>query len=296
MMAGKKMIAGKVGLIGTGLMGLPMAERLIAVEVPLIVHNRTPEKLEPLRLAGAEIAETVKEFVQQSETIITMLTNGDAIQETLLSDLVRSHLANRTVIQMGTIAPSESRQIQDAIQQAGGDYLEAPVLGSIPEVKAGKLQVMVGATPAQFQQWRSLLQHFGKPMHIGEVGAASALKLSLNQLIGSLTTAFALSLSFLQSQGGDVDTFMQILRESALYAPTFDKKLQRMLERNYANPNFPTKHLLKDMNLFLQEAAAVGLRVDSLEGVRQILETACETKLADEDYSALTEAVRGKAG
>jgi 3-hydroxyisobutyrate dehydrogenase len=296
MMAGKKMIAGKVGLIGTGLMGLPMAERLIAVEVPLIVHNRTPEKLEPLRLAGAEITETVKEFVQQSETIITMLTNGDAIQETLLSDLVRSHLANRTVIQMGTIAPSESRQIQDAIQQAGGDYLEAPVLGSIPEVKAGKLQVMVGATPAQFQQWRSLLQHFGKPMHIGEVGAASALKLSLNQLIGSLTTAFALSLSFLQSQGGDVDTFMQILRESALYAPTFDKKLQRMLERNYANPNFPTKHLLKDMNLFLQEAAAVGLRVDSLEGVRQILETACETKLADEDYSALTEAVRGKAG
>jgi 3-hydroxyisobutyrate dehydrogenase len=286
----------KVGLMGTGLMGLPMAERLIAVDVPLIVYNRTPEKLEPLRSAGAEIAESVAEFVQKSETIITMLTNGDAIQETLLSDSVQSHLADRTVIQMGTIAPSESRQIQNVIQHAGGDYLEAPVLGSIPEVKAGKLQVMVGATPEQFQQWLPLLQHFGKPMHIGEVGAASALKLSLNQLIGSLTTAFALSLSFLQSQGGDVETFMQILRESALYAPTFDKKLQRMLDHNYANPNFPTKHLLKDMNLFLQEAAASGLRVDSLEGVRQILETACATKLTDEDYSALVEAVRGKVG
>ncbi|PSB64115.1 hydroxyacid dehydrogenase [filamentous cyanobacterium CCP1] len=287
-------MTGKVGLIGTGLMGLPMAQRLIAQEIPLVAYNRTPEKLEPLRSAGAEIADTVAEFVQKSETIITILTNGDAIEETLLSDSVKTLLINRTVIQMGTIAPSESRKIQESIRQAGGDYLEAPVLGSIPEVKAGKLQVMVGATPEQFQQWQPLLQHFGKPMHIGEVGAASALKLALNQLIGSLTTAFALSLSFLQAQGGDVDTFMKILRESALYAPTFDKKLQRMLDHNYANPNFPTKHLLKDMNLFLQEAAASGLRADNLEGVRQILETACATELADEDYSALVEAVRGE--
>jgi 3-hydroxyisobutyrate dehydrogenase len=286
---------GKVGLIGTGLMGLPMAQRLIAAEIPLVAYNRTPEKLEPLRSAGAEITDTVAEFVQQSKTIITMLTNGSAIQETLLSDEVRSHLTDRTVIQMGTIAPSESRQIQDAVRQAGGDYLEAPVLGSISEVKAGTLQVMVGATSEQFQQWLPLFQHFGKPMHIGEVGAASALKLSLNQLIGSLTTAFALSLSFLQSQGGNVDTFMEILRNSALYAPTFDKKLQRMLDHHYANPNFPTKHLLKDMNLFLQEAAAAGLRADSLEGVRQILETACATELAEGDYSALFEAVRGQS-
>jgi 3-hydroxyisobutyrate dehydrogenase len=238
----------------------------------------------------------VVDFVQQSETIITMLTNGGAIQETLLADSVRPELTDRTVIQMGTIAPRESRAIQNAIRQVGGDYLEAPVLGSIPEVKAGTLQVMVGGTPEQFQQWRPLLQQLGKPIHIGEVGAASALKLALNQLIGSLTTAFALSLSFLQSQGGDVDTFMEILRQSALYAPTFDKKLQRMLDHHYAHPNFPTQHLLKDMNLFLQEAIASGLRVDSLEGVRKILETACATELATEDYSALFEAVRGEAG
>jgi 3-hydroxyisobutyrate dehydrogenase len=286
-------MTGRVGLIGTGLMGLPMAQRLLDAKIPLVAYNRTPEKLEPLRSAGAEIADTVTAFVQQSETMITMLTNGDAIKDTILSESVRSHLADRTVIQMGTIAPTESRQIQELVQQAGGDYLEAPVLGSISEVKAGKLQVMVGATPEQFQQWQPLFQQFGKPMHIGEVGAASALKLSLNQLIGSLTTAFALSLSFLQAQGGSVDTFMEILRESALYAPTFDKKLQRMLDHNYANPNFPTKHLLKDMNLFLQEASASGLRADSLDGVRQILETACATELAEADYSALFEAVRG---
>ena len=84
---------------------------------------------------------------------------------------------------------------------------------------------------------------------------------------------------------------METLRRSALYAPTFDKKLQRMLDRNYANPNFPTKHMLKDVNLMLQESIASGLTANGLEGVRQILEIACSTALAEGDYSALYDAV-----
>lgn len=281
----------KVGLIGTGLMGLPMAERLIAADVSIVAYNRTSTKLEPLRSSGAEIAESTVELLRSCTTVITMLTNAEAIRTTLLSDAARPHLANHTIIQMGTIAPSESRALQQEISAAGGEYLEAPVLGSIPEVKAGKLQVMVGATPEQFQQWMPLLQHFGSPRLIGSVGAAAALKLALNQLIGSLTTAFALSLGFVQRQGGEVETFMDILRDSALYAPTFDKKLQRMLEHNYADPNFPTKHLLKDMQLFLQEASASGMQVDSLVGVQKILEMSCASDLAEADYSALFEAV-----
>lgn len=85
---------------------------------------------------------------------------------------------------------------------------------------------------------------------------------------------------------------MQILRESALYAPTFDKKLPQMLDGNYANPNFPTKHLLKDADLFLSEAESVGLNVSSLEGVRQILQKALEMGLSDADYSSLFSAIK----
>jgi 3-hydroxyisobutyrate dehydrogenase len=284
---------GTIGILGTGLMGLPMTQRLLAAGLPVVAYNRTIAKLEPLRSTDATIAATVSELLQPCSVVITMMTDAAAIQETLLSDNARSHLADRTVIQMGTIAPSESRQLQQAITEAGGDYLEAPVLGSIPQVQQGTLQVMVGATPEQFEQWRLLLQEFGIPQLIGPVGAAAALKLALNQLIGSLTTAFALSLAFVQQQGGDVDTFMQILRDSALYAPTFDKKLQRMVDHHYDDPNFPTKHLLKDMNLFLQEATITGLRVDSLDGVRQVLEMACAAGLAESDYSALFEAVIG---
>ena len=282
----------KVGFLGIGLMGLPMAQRLLDANIKLVAYNRTPAKLEPLRADGAEIAEHPQDAIRACECVIMMLTDTSAIRSVLLSDSSRQQLPGRTVIQMGTIAPSETRAIRDEVVAAGGDYLEAPVLGSIPEVKAGKLIVMVGGSPEQFQRWSELLQNFGsEPLLIGPVGTAAAVKLALNQLIASLSTAFALSLGFVQRQGIDVDLFMQILRDSALYAPTFDKKLQRMLDRNYSNPNFPTKHLMKDTDLFITEAKSDGLNVSSIEGVRNILAMALNKSFSEEDYSSLFSAI-----
>jgi 3-hydroxyisobutyrate dehydrogenase len=282
----------EIGFIGTGLMGLPMAQRLLEAGLSVTAYNRTPEKLVPLQQAGATIAPSPLALVQSAQCIILMVTNAAAIRELLLSPDTKPALSGKTVIQMSTIAPTESRTIAAEIAEAGGNYLEAPVLGSIPEAKAGKLIVMVGASPEQFQTWLSVLKHFGQdPVLIGEVGTAAATKLALNQLIGSLTTAFASSLGFLLHQGVEPEAFMKILRESALYAPTFDKKLQRMLDRHFANPNFPTKHLLKDMRLFINEAQTAGLDVSGIAGVETILERAIDLSLGDEDYSALYSAV-----
>lgn len=279
-----------VGFLGTGLMGQPMVKRLLAANIPVIAYNRTASKLDSLKEAGVTIASSPIEVLQNSDCLILMLTNVTAIRELLLSGA--GDLDNRTIIQMGTIAPQESRTLHREIHEKGGDYLEAPVLGSIPEAENGKLSIMVGGTQQQFERWSSLLQHFGSdPILIGEVGTAAALKLALNQLIASLTSAFALSLGFLERQGVDQDKFMEILRRSALYAPTFDKKLARMCDRNYDNPNFPTKHLLKDVNLFLQESESLDLMDDSLEGIQRILQKAIDLGLADLDYSALYSAI-----
>ncbi len=277
----------KIGIIGTGLMGFPMAQRLLETGYQLIVYNRTTSKVEPLREAGATVAGTPQGLIATSDCILLMLTNQDAIESVLFRSEFQSFLSGKTVISMGTISPTDSKTIQKDILKAGGNYLEAPVLGSIPEAKAGTLQIMVGSTEAQFHQWFNLLKLLGEPKYIGEVGSAAAFKLALNQLIASLTTAFALSLNFVQEQGVDIELFMEILRQSALYAPTFDKKLQRMLEENYENPNFPTKHLLKDTNLFLQEAVKMGLNASSLEGVKAILEATQKLGKSDDDYSAL---------
>ena len=276
-------------------MGQPMVKRLLEAKISVVSYNRTQSKLAPLRDAGAKIADSPQEAIRESECVILMLTNATAIYDTLLSEASRQELKGRTVVQMGTISPSDSKAIASEVVAAGGEYIEAPVLGSIPEAEAGKLMVMVGASDEQFQKWLPLLKNFGsEPLHIGEIGAAAAVKLALNQLIASLTSTFALSLGFVQNQGVEVEKFMQILRQSALYAPTFDKKLQRMLDRNYENPNFPTKHLLKDTNLFLTEAKSEGLNVSSLEGIRQILEIAQNMGLADDDYSALFSAINPK--
>jgi 3-hydroxyisobutyrate dehydrogenase len=282
----------ELALIGTGLMGIPLGQRLLEAGMALTVYNRTQEKTEPLQAAGARVADSVAAALERAEVIILMLSDFQAIQDNLLSAAARHHLAGRTVIQMGTIAPQESQALQEAIAEEGGDYLETPVLGSIPEATAGTLIVMVGGTPEQFQRWLPVLRCFGpEPRLIGPVGHAATLKLALNQLIAALTASFALSLGLVQRQGVEVEAFMEILRKSALYAPTFDKKRSRMQERNYANPNFPTKHLLKDVNLFLSTAAAAGLDARTLTGVQHLIENTMAQGLGESDYSALFNAI-----
>lgn len=280
------------GLIGTGLMGLPLAQRLHNAGLTLQVYNRTPARAQPLVEAGIPLAPSATALLQAADALILMLTDAEAIAATVLTDATTPHLVGKTLIQMGTIAPSESQAIAAAVTAAGGQYLEAPVLGSIPEAQTGTLLVMVGSSAEQFEQVRPLLSHFGPmPRHIGPVGSAMALKLALNQLIAAETSAFALSLSFIQRHGVAPEAFMDLLRQSALYAPTFDKKLQRLLQRHYASPNFPTKHLLKDVKLFLQASETAGLANTSLQGIEQILQTTIGLGLGDADYSALLEAI-----
>ncbi|MDJ1176573.1 NAD(P)-dependent oxidoreductase [Roseofilum capinflatum] len=282
----------RVGIIGTGLMGSPMALKLQTSGYQVTAYNRTPEKVKPLAEQGVKIASSPLEVLQSSDCTLLMLTNAEVIAEVILNPTTQSGLEGHTLIQMGTIAPTETKTLDQQIRQAGGNYLEAPVLGSIPEVKKGTLLVMVGASEADFQTWLPLLQTFGpEPLHLGPVGSAATVKLAMNQLIASLTTAFALSLHLIRQEGIDTEAFMQLVRQSALYAPTFDKKLQRMLDRQYSNPNFPVKHLLKDTRLFLQTARELGLDASLLEGIGKVLEKSGDRGHFDDDYSALFEGI-----
>jgi 3-hydroxyisobutyrate dehydrogenase len=286
----------KIGFIGTGLMGTPMAQRLVPSVLPwvesLTVYNRTIEKLAPLQAMGAVPARRGVDVLAQAEVVILMLTDAVAIAELLFPDIEPPNLQGRTIIQMGTISPLESQTLHDRVVQAGGEYLEAPVLGSIPEAKTGNLIIMVGSTPEQFQRWQPVLQQLGpEPTWLGPVGHAATVKLALNQLIGSLTTAFGLSLALIQRAGVEPESFMQIVRQSALYAPTFDKKLDRMLTQNYANPNFPSKHLLKDMNLFAQTAETVGLPTESIQAIARLIEQAIEAGFGEADYAAVFDSI-----
>ncbi|MEM6450428.1 MAG: NAD(P)-dependent oxidoreductase [Cyanobacteria bacterium P01_D01_bin.105] len=279
-----------VALLGAGLMGAPMALRLHQSGYSVTAWNRSAKKLDRLQQAGVQTTDIAEDAIASSPITITMLSDVAAIQDVALRQ--PQLWQNRTLLQMGTIAPDESRELSEKITAAGGEYFESPVLGSIPQVKDGSLILMVGATPEQFQQWQSLLKVFGSaPQLMGPVGTAAATKLAMNQLIGTLTSAFSMSLGLAQREGLDIEQFMDIVRESALYAPTFDKKLTRMCERDFANPNFPTKHLLKDMNLFVQAAQAKGIDATVVTGVSEVAKKAISQGLADDDYSAIYSAI-----
>lgn len=281
-----------IALLGTGLLGRAIAERLQSVGHTVTVYNRTTSKALPLQDCGITVVTRPELAITQADCVILMLADMAAIRDVLLIPASLAVLLGKTVIQMGTIAQEESLALQAEIEQVGGFYCEAPVLGSLAEAQAGTLLVMVGGTEGQFTQWGPLFRSLSRePRLVGPVGKAASLKLALNQLIAAEISAFALSLGLVQRAGVSVDTFMAILRESALFAPSFEKKLPRLLTRDYQHPNFSTRHLLKDVELFLKEASGYDLTTSSLEGIRPVLERAIAQGLGEADYSAIFEVV-----
>jgi len=277
----------EICLLGTGLLGAAIGERLLGSGYRLTVWNRHRERCGPLLALGASVAATPAEAVAAAALVITVLSDGPTTHSVLLEQ-AGAELSGRLVLQVATIAPEESRELAVALANRGAELLEVPVLGSRPEALAGTLQLMVGGEAAAMERARPVLTALGsEPRLLGPVGAALTAKLALNQLIASLTHSFSLSLHLVQRAGVDVEAFMAILRASALYAPTFDKKLAKELADDYANPNFPTAHLRKDLLLFLQTARGQGLETEGLDGLATLLERATDAGLDGLDYSAL---------
>lgn len=278
----------KIAMIGTGLMGLPMAERLLETRHELFVFNRTRQKSLPLADQGAELADSPLEAIRAADLAILMLTDAAAIRETLEPHGRFPDLTGCSICQMGTIAPRESLALLEDIRRAGGEYLEAPVLGSRPQARSGELLVMVGAEDAQYQRWRPVLGNLSEiPCLVGRVGQAAALKLAFNQLIAAELTGFATALGLIRHHQVDVEDFMTLLRQSALFAPTFDAKLARFLSGDFEKPNFPARLLLKDLELTKIVAEDLGLHTSTLDGLRRLLLDAVEQGRGDHDYSVV---------
>jgi 3-hydroxyisobutyrate dehydrogenase len=276
-----------IALLGTGLMGQALVEHLLAEGQSVTVYNRTAEKVVELEKNGALVTDTAQEALLNNDICILMLSDAMAIHA-VLDSIDKEAFKNKIIIQMGTIAPNESCSIQQYISERQGRYLECPVLGSLPEARSGTLILMAGGSAEDYNVALPLLQLMGKdPRHIGDIGQGATVKLAMNQLIAGLTSSFALSLALVEKEGIETEQFMSIVRDSALYAPTFDKKIDRMLSRDFTLPNFPTKHLAKDTRLFLSVAQQLNLETCALDGISQLLDKTLAQGLADTDYSAI---------
>jgi len=281
----------RIAVLGLGLMGAAVARRLHRQGYAVTGWNRRSEPAQALREEGVATAVSAVDAVVAADVVVLLLSDYAAIDATLFPAAAGS-LAGKLVVQMGTIAPDESRTLAERLAEAGADYFEAPVLGSLPEAAAGRLLIMGGGAPEVFERCLPLLQALGEsPRRIGEVGQGAALKLAMNQLIAGLTATFSLSLGLVRHEGVAVEEFMALLRDSALYAPTYDKKLDKYLAHDYGRANFPLKHLVKDLRLFRQAGEQDGLDTALIDAISAACERAVEQGWGDQDYSVLYEAL-----
>lgn len=275
-------------------MGYPMARRLAACGLSVVAWNRHLEKAQGLVAEGAKLAESPHQAMENAQVVVLMLADAKAVEKTLLSPSPPI-LAGKLVLQMGTIAPWESTALAEKVAVLGGDYMEAPVLGSVAQAEKGQLAIMVGAPEPLFRQWSEFLAHFGTPRYVGEVGKASTLKLALNNLIAAQAVAFATSLAIVQKGQVDQELFLEILRKSAFYAPSFDRKLPVMLAPAKAPVNFPARHMLKDVRLIRAVTEQLGIDATDVRSLEVLYEKTLEEGLGDADYAAVATVVRGKA-
>ena len=168
----------QIAILGGGLMGQAVSQRLINQQQTLTVYNRSPDKLTALRDLGAEITDNAEQAVADADIILLLLSDATAIEAVLAS--ISGHLLRgNLLVQMGTISPQQSQQIADYCQQLNAGYLECPVLGSLPEARSGKLILMAGGEASDYQFALPVLKLLGEnPQLIGPVGQGAAMKLA----------------------------------------------------------------------------------------------------------------------
>ena len=245
----------KTTLIGTGLMGRPMAENLLNDGLPLTVWNRTRAKAEPLAAFGATVADTPAAAAAGAEILITMLENGPTVEAVLFDQGVAEALpAGALVIDMSSIPPESARHHAERLRAMGLGHLDAPVSGGTRGAAEGSLAIMGGGTAADFARARDVLASLGRPTHVGPDGAGQLAKCA-NQVIVAVTlTGVAEALLLAAAGGADPAAVREALMGGFADSRILREHGQRMLERDF-RAGGPTRNQLKDLDTALHAVA-----------------------------------------
>ncbi|MEU2063305.1 NAD(P)-dependent oxidoreductase [Streptomyces sp. NPDC013455] len=226
-----------VGFIGLGVMGRPMALRLASAGTPLVVWNRTPERAEPLRAAGAEVAADAGEVFTRADVVLLMPADETATDAVLGRGTPRlaERVAGRTVVHMGTVAPAYSRALEGEIRAAGGRYVEAPVSGSRVPAEQGRLVAMLAGEEAAVAAVRPLLAPMCRETFLcGPAPGALLMKLSVNLFLITQVTGLAEAFHFAERQGLDRDLFLAVLDAGPMASEVTRMKAPKLREGDFA--------------------------------------------------------------
>ncbi|MDY0397924.1 MAG: NAD(P)-dependent oxidoreductase [Desulfuromonas thiophila] len=288
----------QLGFIGAGLMGLPMALNLLRAGYPLTVWNRDGAKCAPLVEAGARQVATPLEVVAAAEVTFSMLADPAAALAVCFSPhgVIQGVGPGKAYVEMSTIDPETACKIGISVQARGALFLEAPVSGSTPQAQAGELVIMAAGDEALYHQIGDLLALLGKKhLYLGEVGAASSMKLAVNMLMGGMMAAFCEALTLVQTAGLDGQAFLEILAAGALAAPIFQAKGDKIRRADTATPQFPLKHMQKDLRLAVQLGDVHHVPLAVTAAANELYKRACQCGLEEADMAALFETLQARS-
>lgn len=279
-------------VFGFGPLGEALARQLLAKGYRVNLWNRSPEKLLSLAEAGAIVKSSAAAAIKSAEIIVCALPDPNAIQETLFDVDWAHELHGRLVINFGSMSLSRSQALMDAFHAHQADYVEVAGLGSVADMTAGHLHMLVGAEQSDYERVRSLLDDLSNRVtHVGEVGVAAAIKLALHQMSATLFCAFSASVGLIREQGLEVDQFMDFLRASPWYTPMFDQKLPRMLSRDYSGATLAGKHLERELKLFLEEAEDLGINAHHVQSIHELINLCVARGMRDLDFTAVNDVI-----
>ena len=277
----------KIGFIGTGLMGLPMAKNILKAGYNLKAFNRSQNKAAPLKDQGAEISSSIKEAVSDSDFIITMLTDDNAVDEIMSSsDFLGGLKSEAIVIDMSSVKPSTATNHGNNLKSKNINYLDAPVSGGTIGAEEASLAIMVGGEQDVFNRASEILKTMGNPTLVGPVGSGQVSKLANQIIVGLTIGAVAEAVTLCEKAGAD-----PVKMISALSGGWADSKIlqthgKRMIDKDFS-PKGKTSTHLKDMNNILDCANNFNTHLPISNLVKEMYKTLVENGHGNKDHSSL---------
>ena len=246
----------RIGYIGLGTMGAPMAMNILKAGFPLTVFNRTPSKANSLLTAGAQLAETPADVASRTEIVFTNLSDTPDVLEILFgaNGVIEGSHPDMVLVDNSTIKPSASREIYQRFHEIGVSALDAPVSGGDIGAGNGTLAIMVGGEAEALEKVMPVLEAIGKKItHVGDAGAGQVAKAANQIMVAAQMVAEAELMLFAQKSGVDVARVIEAIKGGAAQCWTLDIKPQRLLAGN-RTPGFKSSLQAKDLNIVIDTA------------------------------------------
>ncbi len=279
----------KIGFIGLGIMGKPMAKNLINAEYSLVVHNRSQAPVDELVKKGAQAAKSPKDVAQKSEIVITMLPNSPDVELVMLGEkgVLEGVKAGTIIIDMSSIEPLVSQKMAAEAAKKKVEFLDAPVSGGEPGAIQGTLAIMVGGKEEIFNRCLTIFEVLGKSVvRVGDVGAGGLAKLA-NQVIVALNiTAISEAFVLGQKAGLDPEKLFQAIGNGLAGSNVMNAKVPLIIERNF-KPGFKIKLHNKDIKNALATAAGLEVPLPLTGLIEQILSALIVDGKGELDHSAI---------